>query len=77
MGIAEGFARSDYGKLREAVELRVLAADKMLQRVEAVDLRAVGHFQADARDVRNLQRTDAGAAFGERFPVFGEIEAQR
>jgi hypothetical protein len=63
--------------LREAVELRVLAADKMLQRVEAPDLRTVRHFQADAGNVRDLERTDAGTAFGERSPVFGEIQAQR
>ena len=75
--IAEGFARGDHGELREAVELRVLAADKMLQRIEAADLRAVRHFQADAGDVRDLQRTDAGAAFGKGFPVFGEIQSER
>ena len=49
---------------------------EMLQGIEAADLGAVLHFQADAGDIGNVDGADAGAAFAERFPVFSEIEAQ-
>ena len=60
-GIAECFSRCDDGKLREAVELGVLAAFEMFQWVEAVDLRAVLKLQSHARDVGDRQRPDPRA----------------
>ena len=47
--IAKGLARRHHGKLRKAVELRVLAAFKMLQRIEPAHLRRRFDFQIDVR----------------------------
>ncbi len=76
-GIAECFPRCDDGKLREAVELGVLAAFEMFQWVEAVDLRAVLKLQSHARDVGDRQRPDPRAPRAKGFPVLREIQAKR
>src|ERR1700677_1571387 len=74
-GILQSLAGGDQGKLREAVDVSILAAGKIFQGIVAAHFGAVLKSKGGA--VGGLDGANGGAASAERGPVIRYIQAER
>src|ERR1700722_4720276 len=74
-GILQSLAGGDQGKLREAVDVSILAAGKIFQGIVAAHFGAV--LESKGGEGGGLGRAKGGAASAERGPVIRYIQAER
>src|ERR1700678_2514785 len=74
-GILQSLAGGDQGKLREAVDVSIIAAGKIFQGIVAAHFGAVLKSKGGA--VGGLDGANGGAASAERGPVIRYIQAER